>query len=70
MVIVRANVGGILRDKMADKKVMMWAKEGCIMRDKMAEKKVIVWAKLGGRQEVHSVSKSLRDILGILKAYD
>ena len=54
---------GILRNKMADKKVIMWAKEGCIMRDNievnivivwanvegiLRDKKVIVWAKLGG----------------------
>ena len=38
MVIVWANVGGILRDK----KVIVLAKLGGIMRDKMADKKVIV----------------------------
>ena len=42
MVIVWAKVGGIMRNKMADKKVIMWAKEGGIMREKMTEKKVIV----------------------------
>ena len=38
MVIVWANVGGILRDK----KVIVLAKLGGIMTDKMADKKVIV----------------------------
>ena len=38
IVIVWANVEGILRDK----KVIVWAKLGGIMRDKMADKKVIV----------------------------
>ena len=53
-----------MRDKMAEKKIVMWVKEGGIMRDKIADKKVIVWAKLGGmmrdngRQEGHSLGKS------------
>ena len=46
---------GIMRDIMAEKKVMMWAKEGGIMRDKMADKKVIVWAKVGGHNEGQDV---------------
>ena len=31
-----------MRDKMAEKKVMMWAKERGIMRDKMPDKKVMM----------------------------
>ena len=37
-----SKVGGIMGYKMADKKVIVWAKEGGIMREKMTEKKVIV----------------------------
>ena len=58
MVIVWAKPGGIMRDKMADKKVIMWAKEGGIVRDK----KVIVLGQArghnkgqDGRQEGHCV---------------
>ena len=40
MVIMWAKVGGIMRDKMADKKVIVWAR--------LADKKVIVWAKMWG----------------------
>ena len=33
-----------MRDKMAEKKVIVWAKVGGIMREKMADKKVMMWA--------------------------
>ena len=38
---------GIMRDIMAEKKVMMWAKKGGIMRDKMADNMIIMLAKVG-----------------------
>ena len=36
-----------MRDIMAEKKVMMWAKKGGIMRDKMADNMIIMLAKVG-----------------------
>ena len=33
-----------MREKKADKKVIVWAKVGGIMREKMADKKVMMWA--------------------------
>ena len=38
---------GILRDKMADKKVIVWAKVKGRLREKIVENKVIEWAKPG-----------------------
>ena len=38
---------GILRDKMADKKVIVWAKVRGRLREKIVENMVIVWAKPG-----------------------
>ena len=38
---------GILRDKMADKKVIVWAKVRGRLREKIVENKVIEWAKPG-----------------------
>ena len=59
-----------MREKKADKKVIVWAKVGGIMRDKKADKKVIVWAKVegyhegqDGRQEGHDVGR------GIMRVY-
>ena len=65
-----AKEGCIMRDKMADIKVIVWSKEGGIMRDKMADKKVIVWSKEGGimrdngTKEGHSLDKSSGHIKG------
>ena len=38
---------GILRDKMADKKVIVWAKVRGRLREKIVENKVVEWAKPG-----------------------
>ena len=38
---------GILRDKLADKKVIVWAKVRGRLREKIVENKVIEWAKPG-----------------------
>ena len=42
----RGHIEG--QDKMAEKRVIVWAKPGGLMRDKMADKKVMMWAKVGG----------------------
>ena len=39
--------GGIMRDKMADKKVIVWAKVRGILRDNNENNMVIVWANEG-----------------------
>ena len=38
---------GILREKMADKKVIVWDKVRGRLREKIVENMVIVWAKPG-----------------------